>query len=821
MTNMANVKISNLTSSWTDPTKDYTGLGLSINATSFDPSSKVFRLKVNGNTIFSVDASGTVSAPTIAIANAVVDIASPFDKANAAFLVANSSYTTTNAAYTTTNAAYTTSNAAFFHSNITYNAVNSVFGVANAAFASANNVAPQVAPAYNTANAAFDVANSAYALQNNDYTMSNAAYTVANAAYTVANAAFTFANNVTAPSFNTANAAFTSSNTKVSSVSGTSGRITSSGGTTPTIDLATAGGGAASYSSGISAITVDAYGRVTGVTGSANYAPLSGATFSGDVRTYRSYSTGTGVYYFSQSGDYYLYWDGSAFQFNGGYLQATGSMRSPIFYDSNNTGFYVDPASTSNLSAATVAGHTYGSYNSQSAQLTVSGTTASGLLIRASNGTFGVQLYGDGTDYGFLASPWGNWDFDKIIGGALYLNGSNSYYLQPESTSSFWRVTCAQDSRAPIFYDTNNTAYYVDPASTSVLYKADIINWRASLDRAWGGFPSITVYNTTDQGGQGEFRIHGYPGSNGGDFSINLRVDGSYYGYVSYLEAMYDSNNTGYYCDPTGRSKFSSFDVDTTCNFFGGFGSGDGSPGFAIENQGTFTRLAYHRFTFWDWESGGDILSLSDGYPQATNSMRAPIFYDSNDTGFYCDPNNTTRINNLTVVGTGGKTLIQTLTASNSPSLGTTDCFSSAYRYYEIVFENITPATTNQYGAIRVYSGGAYQSANYAYGQMIASNYTWSASAGFGVFTWVSNGTSNNTTYAGVSGFFKVFNPTNTSYHKGFVGSTTYHHPGNGVDLTTTSSFRWQGGTGAITGFQIYFSSGNIAFGTIKIYGWN
>jgi hypothetical protein len=72
-------------------------------------------------------------------------------------------------------------------------------------------------------------------------------------------------------------------NTKVSSVSGTAGRISSSGGTTPVIDLVTAGAGAASYSSGISALTVDAYGRVTSVTGSAGYAPLASPTFTGTV----------------------------------------------------------------------------------------------------------------------------------------------------------------------------------------------------------------------------------------------------------------------------------------------------------------------------------------------------------------------------------------------------------------------------------------------------------------------------------------------------------------------------------------------------------
>jgi hypothetical protein len=64
----------------------------------------------------------------------------------------------------------------------------------------------------------------------------------------------------------------------VNSVSGTAGRITSSGGTDPVIDLATAGAGASSYSSGISALTVDAYGRVTSVTGSAGYVTTSGVT---------------------------------------------------------------------------------------------------------------------------------------------------------------------------------------------------------------------------------------------------------------------------------------------------------------------------------------------------------------------------------------------------------------------------------------------------------------------------------------------------------------------------------------------------------------
>jgi len=31
----------------------------------------------------------------------------------------------------------------------------------------------------------------------------------------------------------------------------------------------------------------------------------------------------------------------------------------------------------------------------------------------------------------------------------------------------------------------------------------------------------------------------------------------------------------------------------------------------------------------------------------------------------------------------------------------------------------------------------------------------------------------------------------------------------------------WNGGNGAITGFQVFFSSGNLASGSIKVYGLN
>jgi hypothetical protein len=126
----------------------------------------------------------------------------------------------------------------------------------------------------------------------------------------------------------------------VTSVSGTTGRITSSGGATPTIDLATAGPGAGSYSSGISAITLDAYGRVTAVTGSAGYVTSSGVTsvggtgsvngltLSGTVTSTGNLTLGGSVTSVSTSGNFQMNSLGVGISGSGttGQIRATGDI---------------------------------------------------------------------------------------------------------------------------------------------------------------------------------------------------------------------------------------------------------------------------------------------------------------------------------------------------------------------------------------------------------------------------------------------------------------------------------------------------------------
>jgi hypothetical protein len=58
--------------------------------------------------------------------------------------------------------------------------------------------------------------------------------------------------------------------------------------------------------------------------------------------------------------------------------------------------------------------------------------------------------------------------------------------------------------------------------AVSIPYCAMLIN------RLWDTYPGIQVNNDTTWGGVGEFRIHGYAGISGGDFGVNLRIDGTY-----------------------------------------------------------------------------------------------------------------------------------------------------------------------------------------------------------------------------------------------------------------------------------------------------
>jgi len=155
----------------------------------------------------------------------------------------------------------------------------------------------------------------------------------------------------------------------------------------------------------------------------------------------------------------------------GGNIFASGSMRAPIFYDNNNTGYYLDPAGTSQLSYV-LANDWFRAQNNTGFYFQTYGyglwapepaSNSYGNVATYGNGRGGWSGYGIGSRHVFMSTGGDNVGVhDNSRGWIWYWNGS--YFEIPYG---FTQV--AGSVRSPLFYDSDNTNYYVNPAGTSVL----------------------------------------------------------------------------------------------------------------------------------------------------------------------------------------------------------------------------------------------------------------------------------------------------------------------------------------------------------------
>ncbi len=215
-------------------------------------------------------------------------------------------------------------------------------------------------------------------------------------------------------------------------------------------------------------------------------------------------ANGTGLFYdagvhFHETGNY-MYSNTS--------LQAANDMRAPSFYDRDNTGYYLNPASTSNLNTVAIAGTTTlsGRLNldltTDYDSTVVTGLTQAPMQIADVNiGSTDAYLplahmsarytsgYRTHMNIGLkkTASAWG----DSTTGMYVALGGNDGYPTRNWLFSYGGYIRSGVDGvyatdsfRAPIFYDSNNTGYYLDPAGTSVLNRLEVdgdIDMRAQV----------------------------------------------------------------------------------------------------------------------------------------------------------------------------------------------------------------------------------------------------------------------------------------------------------------------------------------------------
>ena len=138
-----------------------------------------------------------------------------------------------------------------------------------------------------------------------------------------------------------------------------------------------------------------------------------------------------------------------------------GRLDAEVFYDRNNTGTYVDPNTTG------ISFQTLGQIRTTRADgFRVDSASYARIDLDSNNNWSYIRLQDNGAV---------SWDIASYNGGNLELRpaggGSNRTYFD-SSGNSFSETS----KRAPIFYDSNNTGLYVDPAGTSQMLNINMNN---------------------------------------------------------------------------------------------------------------------------------------------------------------------------------------------------------------------------------------------------------------------------------------------------------------------------------------------------------
>ncbi|MCF7835729.1 MAG: tail fiber domain-containing protein [Candidatus Marinimicrobia bacterium] len=354
---------------------------------------------------------------------------------------------------------------------------------------------------------------------------------------------------------------------------------------------------------------------------------------SADMRAPIFYDQDNTSYYANPAGNSWLY------------RLYSYDVRADIFYDRNNTSYYVNPAGTSNFNTIRLGGVSHSSWPSGADNLGNHSATQDldmnnhaireVSVLRLNNGfelqqggsnyarlgswidVGGVGIYSSTVNgahwYPNTSSNYGSWQISGTRGGYSGINYANYVTLMMHSsymgayndrdnewlyygtrngpfyamyngatrlTTQSYGVSINGDIRATLFYDTNNTAYYVDPASTSRM-------------------------STVAAG-----RVYGYS-------DIRSPI-------------FYDYNNTSYYANPASTSRFNALTVNGI-TLGGSYRSSWPSSGITSESD-TLQSVTNRGKTTSQWI-------------QSNSSMRAPIFYDSNNTSYYLNPHGSSRLN--------------------------------------------------------------------------------------------------------------------------------------------------------------------------------
>jgi hypothetical protein len=176
--------------------------------------------------------------------------------------------------------------------------------------------------------------------------------------------------------------------------------------------------------------------------------------------------------------------------------------------------------------------------------------------------------------------------------------------------------------------------------------------------------------------------------------------------------------------------------------------------------------------------------------------------------------------------GSGSLILLEQHTASSSASLSFTSWYSSLYDVYVVELVNLIPATNavNCYMRMSTNGGSTYDAGtNYNNGSWRYSSGGGAAGGGNGQNQFDIDGLttadhiSNSANY-GLCGTLHLYSPGSTALYKQIRGEVTMLETAAGL-MANCILVGAYAVTTAVNAFQILMSSGNIASGTVRIYG--